>query len=389
MSATHEDFADLISRVEAEFGLVAGSVTRLGGEVDLNLKMECTDGSIFLIKATEIQGDSDTTWQGRILDHVAQCDSRIPIPKIVRTHSGLTEISVQASATRYQVRVMTWLDGEVIGRAEGVDFELLGELGALAGSMYECLQSADRTGDGGEHVRPRSGADARGEGGRIELVLRVEDERRVHRAHPAGGRRRAVQQVKEVTADRLVVGLDLDATPVLAEVVPVEQHRPQRGDQPVGDVARARLVVVVGLRQDRPKHGDSGAHDVHRMRGGRDAFEGVLHRGRQTPERAELRLVGRQLDRVGKRAVDQQVRDLLELGGLGELEDVVPAVVQVVAGAADGREGRVAGRDSGQGDGLLRLEAGGRRGGVGVGHGDSFYSDRLAERSKVKILLSN
>ena len=146
MSATHEDFADLISRVEAEFGLVAGSVTRLGGEVDLNLKMECTDGSIFLIKATEIQGDSDTTWQGRILDHVAQCDSRIPIPKIVRTHSGLTEISVQASATRYQVRVMTWLDGEVIGRAEGVDFELLGELGALAGSMYECLQSADRTG---------------------------------------------------------------------------------------------------------------------------------------------------------------------------------------------------------------------------------------------------
>ena len=146
MSASNEDFADLISRVEAEFGLVAGSVTRLGGEVDLNLKMECTDGSIFLIKATEIQGDSDTTWQGRILDHVAQCDSRIPIPKIVRTHSGLTEISVQASATRYQVRVMTWLDGEVIGRAEGVDFELLGELGALAGSMYECLQSADRTG---------------------------------------------------------------------------------------------------------------------------------------------------------------------------------------------------------------------------------------------------
>jgi len=146
MSATNEDFTDLVAAVEAEFGIAARSVTRLGGEVDLNLKMECTDGSIFLIKATEIQGDSDTTWQGRILDHVAQCDSRIPVPKIVRTHSGLSEISVQFNDSNHQVRVMTWLDGEVIGRAEGVDYELLGELGTLAGLMFDCLQSADRTG---------------------------------------------------------------------------------------------------------------------------------------------------------------------------------------------------------------------------------------------------
>jgi Ser/Thr protein kinase RdoA (MazF antagonist) len=146
MSATHEDFTDLVSAVEVEFGLDTRRVTQLGGEVDLNLKVECADGSLFLIKATKIQRDFDTTWQGRILDHVAQCNSRIPVPKVLRTHSGLSDISVEVNAAKYQVRVMTWLDGEVIGRAEGVDCELLGELGALAGSMYECLQSADRTG---------------------------------------------------------------------------------------------------------------------------------------------------------------------------------------------------------------------------------------------------
>lgn len=146
MTATHEDFTDLVSAVEVEFGLDTRRVTRLGGEVDLNLKVECADGSLFLIKATESQEDSDTSWQGRILDHVAQCDSRIPVPKVLRTHTGLQEISAKFNDSEHQVRVMTWLDGEVIGRAVGVDCELLGELGVLAGLMFDCLQSADRTG---------------------------------------------------------------------------------------------------------------------------------------------------------------------------------------------------------------------------------------------------
>ena len=107
MSTTHEDFTDLVSAVEVEFGIDTRRVTRLGGEVDLNLKAECADGSLFLIKATEIQGDSDTAWQGRILDHVAQCESRIPVPKVLRTHSGLQEISVQFNDAQYQVRVIS------------------------------------------------------------------------------------------------------------------------------------------------------------------------------------------------------------------------------------------------------------------------------------------
>jgi hypothetical protein len=58
--------------------------------------------------------------------------------------------------------------------------------------------------------------------------------------------------MQEVAADRIVVGLDVDALAVVAAVVPVEQHRAERRHQPVGDVARAGRAVVVLLGQTAP-----------------------------------------------------------------------------------------------------------------------------------------
>ncbi len=55
----------------------------------------------------------------------------------------------------------------------------------------------------------------------------------------------------------------------------------------------------------------------------------------------------------------EQVGDFLEFAFRGEVEDVVAAVVEVVAAAADGAEGGVAGGDAGKRDGFFGLE--GRR----------------------------
>jgi hypothetical protein len=41
--------------------------------------------------------------------------------------------------------------------------------------------------------------------------------------------------------------------------------------------------------------------------------------------------------------VNQQIRDLLELAGFGDIENVVAAIMQVVSGAADRAQGGVAG----------------------------------------------
>jgi hypothetical protein len=58
--------------------------------------------------------------------------------------------------------------------------------------------------------------------------------------------------------------------------------------------------------------------------------------------------------------VHQQVGDLLELAGVGDVEDVVAAVVQVVAGASHRAQRGVAGDHARQCDGFLDLRPGGR-----------------------------
>src|SRR5690606_28297646 len=104
----------------------------------------------------------------------------------------------------------------------------------------------------------------------------------------------------------------------------------------------------------------------HRMRRGRQLLQRRLDRGGDAAQRLQLAPVGGQLGGVGQLAVHQQVRDLLELGRGGQVEDVVAAIGQVVAAAADRAQRGVAGGGAGQCDRLLRLE---RRGGGGVAHG--------------------
>ena len=80
---------------------------------------------------------------------------------------------------------------------------------------------------------------------------------------------------------------------------------------------------------------------------------------RKAAEAAEALLVGVELGARGQLAVEQKVGDFFELAVRGEVEDVVAAVVEVVAVAADGAERGVAGGDAGEGNGLFRFEAAG------------------------------
>ena len=101
--------------------------------------------------------------------------------------------------------------------------------------------------------------------------------------------------MEEVAADACIIGLDIDPPPVQREVVPVEQHRPQRGDQPVGDLARPIGIVAGRLRQHAAENGDAGPHHVHRVRGGGNGLQHRPHRRRNAAQHAELRLVASKL----------------------------------------------------------------------------------------------
>src|SRR5690606_15771514 len=110
-------------------------------------------------------------------------------------------------------------------------------------------QGADAPGNRRIHVGTRAGNDPAGEGGGVEFVLRVQNERGVHGAHPFIAWGVTVQQVQEVPTDAVVVGLHVDDAAVVAVVVPVQQGRAHAGHDAVGDVARIGQVVVVFLGQ--------------------------------------------------------------------------------------------------------------------------------------------
>ena len=74
------------------------------------------------------------------------------------------------------------------------------------------------------------------------------------------------------------------------------------------------------------------------------------------PQCLQFDFVGGQLRPIRQFFVHQEVRDLFEFALGGDVENVVAAVVQIIAGGADGTERSVARRHSGQGHGLLGFE---------------------------------
>ena len=187
--------------------------------------------------------------------------------------------------------------------------------------MLGAAQRADAAGDGGIQIRASAGDHPRGEGRGVELVLRIEIERDVHGAHPALRRLLAMQQAEEMAADAVVVGLDIDADAAMRVVVPGQQHRPERGQQPVGDLARTGGRVVVLFRQHAAERRHSGAHHIHRMRRRRQRFQHLAHGGGQPAQAPEAALVGGKLGAVRQPAMHQQMRDLLELAGGGDVDE--------------------------------------------------------------------
>ncbi len=192
-------------------------------------------------------------------------------------------------------------------------------------------------------------------------MLGVQVQRSVHGAHMGGTGGLAVQQVQEVRGDGIIAGGELDAAARAAVVEPVAQHRAQRGDEPVGDFAGTDRGVRIRLRQHAAQHRHAAAHHVHWMRGGRQLLQHLAHRLRQAAQLAQPGPVGRQLRAVRQPAMDEQMRDLLVGALLGDLQDVVAAVVQVVAGLAHRAQGGIARHHARQGNGFLRLARRGTR----------------------------
>jgi len=221
--------------------------------------------------------------------------------------------------------------------------------GDLVGtSVFGTSQRTDGTSDRRVHVgaRPRDGA--RGERGRIEFVLGVQDERRIHRADVAVGCRRSVKQAQNMACDCLVVRFDVDAATVKRIVIPVEQHRTERSQQPVGDFPGGTWAVIGRFRKRASEGGDAASQNIHRMCRSGQCLERCAHRYRKSAPALQASPVGRELAGSGQLAMHEEMRDFLEFAALRDIEYVVAAIVEVVSGAANRAQCGVACDDAGQ-----------------------------------------
>ncbi len=186
----------------------------------------------------------------------------------------------------------------------------------------ECPDAAD---DGTVEIRQRGGDHAHRERGRVKLVFGVEHERNVHRADVRFRRGFAQEQVQEMRGDVRVVGLRLDALAVFRELIPIQQHRRERREQPVARRERARAVNGA-FRFQAAQHRATRAQHVHRVRVGGQQFQRRLERVRQPAHPGEERAIFRQLRAGRQLAVQQQVSHLLEPAFGGEVFDGIAAV---------------------------------------------------------------
>ena len=231
----------------------------------------------------------------------------------------------------------------------------------VGAAVLRPLQRADRAGNAGVEIRAGAGNHPRREGGCIELVLRIENQRGLHGARSTPRWAASpCSRCRKCAAMRVVVGFHFDAPAVAREVVPVEQHRPQRRQQRIRN-ARAPASLwsrPSGSTQPSTETPVRSTSMGCVVRG--QQFQRLLHRRGQTAQGRRRCFVRGQFRRIGQLAVHQQVRHFLELAVRGQVGDVVAAIVQIVAAVAHRADGRVARRRAGERHRLFGFEGRGR-----------------------------
>ena len=198
-------------------------------------------------------------------------------------------------------------------------------------------ERANGPGDAGVHIGQGGGANPRREGGRVELMFRVEDERDVHHLLVERARRFPKQGVEEMAGNGVIVRGLVNPHAVVGEAIPVVDDGRENGKEPIGHVT---LLGEILLRFEVAQHGATGPHHIHGMGGGGNALEHFFQGLRQCPQGLQLKAIGVELGLGRQRPLKNEVGDLFKAGVLGQIGDVIAPIGEPRTGFADGAEGR-------------------------------------------------
>ena len=282
---------------------------------------------------------------GRALDGLGELHQRAPQPLGDRAQQHRTRVVRLVDAVAEAHDALAALDGPAdvglgpVGRADGVEHV---ERPAGGPAVQRARQRPDGGHDRRCEVRTRRRHHARRERRCVEPVIDGEDHVLLDRP--------GVDRVRHLPGQHVeVIGGEAEVVPrfdgVVAVAEPVGGGEDRRHDRTEAERLVVQLVGADVVRRAPaelgPEHGHGGAQDVQRCPERGQRGQQRAHAGRQGPPPPHLVAEGGRGRRVGQLAAEEEVPDVLERAGLGQVDGGVLPVVEEAFLASDVADGRL------------------------------------------------
>lgn len=133
------DAVDAARLAERHYG-IRGQCELLYGERDLNFRVDGSDGQKHLLKVwNHTQCPDVVDFQMRALDHIAQVDPGLPVPRVIRTAEDLLQVNVKApDAGPHIACLLSWREGGFV-RDSSLSESLKTTLGGILARLDQAL----------------------------------------------------------------------------------------------------------------------------------------------------------------------------------------------------------------------------------------------------------
>ena len=132
---------EIAALIQDLYGLQVTDARVLGGEIDHNLCVTDAHGRKFLAKLTPASAPRVAVlWQESVLAHLAQRPISIEVPRMLPNRQGQAHSDVTVGGEPYLLRLLSWIDGELMATAVDHPQRLLRQLGRVAGEITKAME---------------------------------------------------------------------------------------------------------------------------------------------------------------------------------------------------------------------------------------------------------
>lgn len=133
----------LLAFLSTTYGLNDASFSDLGGELDRNLKVVSSSGEHVLKIASTVTSLEGLALENEVLDALAGHDLGVASPRVIRSLDGQATTSLALPSGEHSARLLTWVDGQVLGDVEHRSPDLLEDCGRVAARVSLALRDLD------------------------------------------------------------------------------------------------------------------------------------------------------------------------------------------------------------------------------------------------------